>query len=252
MTGIVTFHPTRVFIGKIKYLRHAAEDNVERLLLKLAGALHTALVGEAFQLIKLIEQAAPILEPAAGQVQLHVIENVATLARVKRRVCLWQIANAGNAARYGAQVFVTLTHRRRHHEGVIRQTGLAVIQPRHAREQATHACLGGIAAGRHERRGAGMAAVAVGEAAHHGHLVCQLAEHRKMTAKGHTRQARLGFTEHRPILVRRGHLRVKGLDMRWAALQVQHHHAFAGENVVALARHCARGQQLWQRQPAQA
>ena len=101
VTGIVTLHPTRVFIGKIKYFRHAAEDNVERLLFKLAGALHTALVGEAFQLIKLIEQATPILESAAGQVQLHIIENVATLARVKRRVCLWQIANAGNAARYG-------------------------------------------------------------------------------------------------------------------------------------------------------
>ena len=97
-----------------------------------------------------------------------------------------------------------------------------------------------------------MAAVAVGEAAHHGHLVRQLTEHRKMTTKGHTRQGRLGFTEHRSILVRRGHLRVKGLDMRWAALQVQHHHAFAGENVVAFARHCARSQQLWQCQPAQA
>ena len=66
MTGIVTLHPTRIFIGKIKHLRHTAEDNVERLLLKLAGALHTALVGEAFQLIKLIS-CAPILEPAAGR-----------------------------------------------------------------------------------------------------------------------------------------------------------------------------------------
>ena len=102
MTGIVTLHPTRVFIGKIKDLRHTAEDNVERLLLKLAGALHTALVSEAFQLIKLIEQAAPILEPAVGQVQLHVIENVAALAWVKRRIRLRQISNARDPARYGA------------------------------------------------------------------------------------------------------------------------------------------------------
>ena len=39
VTGIVTLHPTRIFIGKIKHLRHTAEDNVERLLLKLGVAL---------------------------------------------------------------------------------------------------------------------------------------------------------------------------------------------------------------------
>ena len=53
-------------------------------------------------------------------------------------------------------------------------------------------------------------------------------------AKGHTRQAvSQPAGSHRTSpdsLVRSGHFRVKGLDMRWAALQVQHHHAFDGEN----------------------
>ena len=97
-----------------------------------------------------------------------------------------------------------------------------------------------------------MAANAVGVTAHHGQLVRQLAEFWKMMAKGDAGQTRFHLAEHGAVLARGSHLGIEGLDMRRTALQVEHHHAFAGENVTALAGRRAGGQQLRQSEPAQA
>ena len=72
-----------------------------------------------------------------------------------------------------------------------------------------------------------------------------------MAAKSDTGQTRLGFPKHRAILARRGHLRVKRLNMRRPALQIKHHHALTGEDIIALTCRRARGKQLRQSQPTQ-
>ena len=93
-----------------------------------------------------------------------------------------------------------------------------------------------------------MTAISMAERAHHRHLVGQLAEHGKMTAESNTWERGLHLAEHRPIFGRRRHLRIEGLDVGGATLQVQHDDRLVSQDVVDLALGCPslEGEQIGQ------
>ena len=71
-----------------------------------------------------------------------------------------------------------------------------------------------------------MTRITMREAADHSHFVSQLSKHGKVAPESDTGQTGFCLPEHCAVFTRRSHLGIEGLDVRGAALQVEHHHAF--------------------------
>ncbi len=247
---VVSLDQLGVFARNVECLRHAPRERLIGLRLEPVEALgDVALADDPTPLVKLGQQAAPVVESRRIDGQLHVALEVPVATRRKRRIGRAQRPGAVEPAEIHERRLSGTVDRAWEQRQVARHAIARIVRARDAGVVRADVRPGRVALADDRLR---VVRIALrGERAHDGKLVRQPGQPLHRAAKRDARNRRRDFAGHRADAGWRAHLGVERLVLRRPAVLEQKHDALVPGQTAGLFDGFLRPEQVRQRQAAQ-